>query len=116
MAPKKSIPSKNLTSRRGFSSSSSPSILDSVRFHDEKAKQDFYDNFSDWAIHSERQIILSNFLDTPLPSVLSYRGWASLGEIPKGVPVCSFRSSSVTCMPSLPLCLGLLWYSKVHVL
>ena len=31
----------------------------------------------------------------------------------RGVLVCSFRSSTVTCTPSTPLCLGLLWYSEV---
>ena len=53
MAPKKSIPSKNSISRRGSSSSSSPSVPNSVRFHDEKAKEDFYENFSNRAIHLE---------------------------------------------------------------
>jgi len=86
MAPKKSIPLRNTISCCGFSSSYSPSILDSMRFCDEKAKQDFYDNFSDRAIHSEPQVILSNFLDTPLPSVFNSRGWASLCEIPKRCP------------------------------
>ena len=53
MAPKKSIPSKNFISFRGSSSSSSPSVPNSVRFHDEKAKEDFYENFSNRAIHLE---------------------------------------------------------------
>ena len=86
MASKKSIPSKKPISRYGSSSSSFPSILDSVRFHDEKAKQDFYDNLFDRAIHLEHQVILSNFPDTPLPSVFSSWGWASLCEIPKRCP------------------------------
>ena len=51
MATKKFGPSKNPIRRRGSSSSSS-SILDSVRFRDEKTKDDFFENFSDWAIHS----------------------------------------------------------------
>ena len=86
MAPKKSIPSKNSISRCGSSSSSFPSILDSMRFHDEKAKQDFYDNLIDRAIPLKHQVILSNFSDTPLPSVFSSWGWASLCEIPKRCP------------------------------
>ena len=51
MAPKKFVPSKNPI-RRGSSSFSFP--LDSVQFHDEKARSDFFENFFDQAIHSER--------------------------------------------------------------
>ena len=53
MAPKKFVPSKNLIRCRGSSSSSSaPSLPDFVRFCDEKAQNDFFENFSDRAIHS----------------------------------------------------------------
>ena len=54
MAPKKSIPSKNQIRRHGSSSSSSsaaPSLPNSVRFRDEKAQNDFFENFFDRAIH-----------------------------------------------------------------
>ena len=54
MAPKKSIPSK-IPIRRGSSSSSCP--LESIRFRDEKARDDFFENFFDQAIHSKRQVI-----------------------------------------------------------
>ena len=67
MAPKKSIPSKNLI-RRGSSSSSTP---DSVRFHDKKARDDFFENFSNQEIHLERQVILFDFSNNPLPSAFS---------------------------------------------
>ena len=90
MAPKRSIPSKNLIRRRDSSSSSysfAPSLPDSVRFHDEKARDDFFKNFSNRAIHLERKVILSNFLDIPLPSAFISRGWASLCEIPKKCPI-----------------------------
>ena len=50
MSPKKSVPSKSLI-RRGSSSSSFP--LDFVRFRDEKALSDFFENFFDQEIHSE---------------------------------------------------------------
>ena len=56
MAPKNSIPSKNSIRCCGSSSSSSsyvPSIPDSMRFHDEKARDDFFENFFEWGIHSE---------------------------------------------------------------
>ena len=79
MAPKKSVPSKNLIRHRGSSSSSSSSsIRNSARFRDEKVKEDFYENFSDQEIHSKRHVILSDFPDTPLPDAFSSRGWASL--------------------------------------
>ena len=56
MEPKKFVPSKNAIKRHGSSSSSSSSssILDSVRFRDEKARDDFFKNFSNQAIHSKR--------------------------------------------------------------
>ena len=52
MAPKKFVPSKNPIRRRG-SSSSAPSLPDFVRFRDEKAQDDFFENFSNKAIHSK---------------------------------------------------------------
>ena len=75
MAPKKSVPSKNSIRRCGPSSSSSaPSLPNFVRFHDEKAKDDFFENFSDWVIHSECHVILSNFSDTSLPDEFRSQG------------------------------------------
>ena len=68
MAPKKSASSKNLISCRGSSSSSSLLSL-SIRdqFHDLKSQKDFDENFSDWAIHLECQVIL----DMPLLGAFS---------------------------------------------
>ena len=83
MAPKKSVPSKNLI-HHGSSSSSFPP--DSVKFRDEKKRNDFFENFSDWEIHSEHQVILSDFLGTHLPSAISSRGWASLCDKPSRSP------------------------------
>ena len=68
--------------RRGSSSS----IPDFVRFCDKKARDDFYENFSDQAIHLECQVILSNFPNTPLADVISSQGWASLYEKPSRCP------------------------------
>ena len=84
MAPKKSIPSKNPITRRGSSSSSSslPFLSTGDRFRDSKSQKDFEENFSDKEIHLERQVILFDFQDTPLPSVFSTRGWESLCEKP----------------------------------
>ena len=83
MAPKKFVPSKNPISRRGSSSSSSPSVPDSIMFCDEKSQKYFYENFIDWAIHSKCQVLLSYFPDIPLLDAFSSRCCTSLCEIPK---------------------------------
>ena len=84
MAPKKFVPSKNLIHHGSSSFFSAPS--DFVRFHDEKARYDFFENFSNRAIHSERQVILSNFPNTTPPGEFSSQGWASLSEKPLRCP------------------------------
>ena len=73
MAPKcKSTSSRNLL-RSGASTSSDPTHF-SVWFDNEKAKSDFFENFSRRGIHLERQVILSDFSDTDLPTVIHSRG------------------------------------------
>ena len=74
MAPKKSksTPSQNpLHSRVASSFDSTPSL---VRFCDDKAHKDFLENFSRRGIHSKRQVVLSDFSDTDLPTVIYSRG------------------------------------------
>ena len=83
MAPKKSVPSRNPIC---YGSSSSSFPPESLQFCDKKAWDDFFENFSDKAIHLECQVILSYFPDTPLPSVFSSWGWASLCEKPSRCP------------------------------
>jgi len=79
MAPKrKSTLSQNPLRSRASSSDSTPSH---VRSCDEKAKSDFLENFSQHGIHSERQVILSDFSDTDLPTVIYSRAWESLSGI-----------------------------------
>ena len=97
MAPKrKSTPTWNpLRSGASLSSDPSPST---VRFCDDDAFKAFSENFSRRGIHSERQVILSDFADTDLPSVIHSRGWESLCDIP------------VTC----PLVLIQEFYSNMH--
>ena len=84
MAPKKFVPSKNLITRCGSSSSSSsiPSVPNRVQFHDVDSQKDLVENFCDWAIHSECQVILSDFPGISLPSAFSSWGWESLYEKP----------------------------------
>ena len=76
MAPKyKSTSSRNpLCSRAASSSPSTNSNPSHVRFHDEKARTNFLENFSRHNIHSECQVILSDFSNTDLPTIIDSRG------------------------------------------
>ena len=97
MTPKrKSTPARNPL-RSGASSSTDPSPS-TIRFHDDDAFKAFSENFSKRGIHSERQVVLSDFADTNLSSVIHSRGWESLCDI------------SVTC----PLVLIQEFYSNMH--
>ena len=57
-----------------------------VKFHDEKTGQDFSENFSKRGIHSERHVILSDFSNTALPTVIHSQGWESLCKVPVSCP------------------------------
>ena len=57
----------------GVSSSSDPT-LSHIRFHDDDAFKAFLENFSRRGIHLECQVILTDFADTDLPSVIHSRG------------------------------------------
>ena len=81
----KSTPAWNpLRSDASLSSDPSPS---NVRFRDDDAFKEFLKNFSRRGIHSERQVVLSDFADTDLPSVIHSRGWESLCDIPVTSPL-----------------------------
>ena len=88
MAPKrKSTPSRNpLRSRASSSSSPSDSTPSHIRFRDDKAHKDFSKNFSWWGIHSECQVVLSDFSNTDIPTVIYSKGWESLCGIPVTCP------------------------------
>ena len=97
MAPKcKSTPARNPL-HSGASSSSNPSPSN-IRFHDDDAFKAFSENFSRRGIHLECQVVLSDFADTDLPSIIHSRGWESLCD------------ASVTC----PLVLIQEFYSNMH--
>ena len=97
MAPKhKSTPAWNPLHSGAFSSSDSAPL--SLQFCDDDAFKAFLENFSRLGIHSERQVILSNFANINLPSVIHSRGWESLCGVP------------VTC----PLVLIQEFYSNMH--
>ena len=86
MAPKcKSTPTQNPL-HSGASSSPDPSPSN-VRFHDDDAFKAFSENFSRQGIHSELQIVLSDFTDTDLPSIIHSRGWESLCDVPVTYPL-----------------------------
>ena len=82
---RKSTPAWNPL-RSSASSSSNPSPSN-VRFRDDDAFKAFSENFFRQGIHSERQVVLSNFADTDLPSVIHSKGWESLCDIPVTCPL-----------------------------
>ena len=53
--------------------SNSDSTTSHIRFCDEKAQTDFLENFYQRGINSECKVILSNFSDTDLPTVIYCR-------------------------------------------
>ena len=80
MTPKrKSTPARNPL-RSSASSSSDPSPSN-VRFCDDDAFKVFLENFFRRGIHSKRQVVLSDFVDTDLSSVIHSRGWESLCDV-----------------------------------
>ena len=97
MAPKhKSTPARNPL-RSGVSSSFDFAPF-SLRFLDYDTHKAFSKNFSRWGIHLECQVVLSDFADTDLPSIIHSRGWESLCDV------------LVTC----PLMLIQGFYSNMH--
>ena len=70
----------------------------SVQFHDEKAKSDFFENFSRWGVHSKHQVILSDFSNIDLSTVIHRQDWELLCDV------------SVTC----PSMLIQEFYSNMH--
>ena len=87
MAPKcNSTPSQNPLRFGASSSSPSDPTQSHVRFRDDKARKDFLENFSRRRIHLECQVVLSDFFDTDLPTIIYSRGWESLCDIPVTCP------------------------------
>ena len=73
MAPKRNP----LRSRTSYSN---PTSLH-IQFRDEKAHKDFSENFSNRGIHLECHVVLSDFSNIALPTVIHSQGWESLCEI-----------------------------------
>ena len=76
----KSTPAWN--SLRSSASSSTDPSPSTVQFCDDDAFKAFLENFFRQGIHSERQIVLSNFANIDLLSVIHSRGWESLCDVP----------------------------------
>ena len=86
MAPKrKSTPTQNPL-HSGASLSSDYARL-SLQFCDDDAHKAFLENFSRHSIRSERQVILADFVDTNLPTIIHSRGWESLCVVPVTCPL-----------------------------
>ena len=97
MTPKhKSTPARNPFC--SGASSSSDSAPFSLWFCDDDAHKAFLENFSRRGVHSECQVILVDFADIDLPTIIHSREWESLCDV------------SVTC----PLVLIQEFYSNMH--
>ena len=80
MAPKRKSTLARNPLRSGASSSFDFATL-FLWFRDDDAHKAFLENFSRCGIHSERQVILADFADTDLPTVIHSRGWESLCDV-----------------------------------
>ena len=80
MTPKRKFTSARNPLRFRASSSSDFAPL-SLRFCDDDAHMAFLENFSRQGVHSERQVILANFVDIDLPTVIHNREWESLCDV-----------------------------------
>ena len=109
MTPKRKSTSSQNPFRFGASSSSDPTPSH-IRFCDENARKYFSKNFSQQGVHSERRVILADFIDTDLPTVIHSQGWESL------VHSCWSRSFTPTCMDSIFQYLSFLLVFEVHAL
>ena len=102
MAPKrKSAPSRNPLRSETSSSSSNPTPSH-IRFHDEDARKAFSENFSRRGIHSERRVILADFVDTNVPNVIPMSFTVGVGShcvtSQSYVHPCWSKSFTPTCM------------------
>ena len=86
MAPKhkSTLPRNSLCFGASSSTDPSPST---VQFCDDDTFKAFLENFSRWGIHSKHQVILLDFADIDLPSVIHSREWESLCDVPITCPL-----------------------------
>ena len=86
MTPKRKSTLARNPLRSGASSSSDPSPS-TIRFRDDDAFKAFLENFSRRGIHLERQVVLSDFANIDVPSVIHSRGWESLCDVSVTCPL-----------------------------
>ena len=86
MAPKrKSTLVRNPLHSGAYSSSDYAPF--SLRFRDDDAHKAFSENFSRRGVYLEHQVILADFADIDLPSVIHSREWESLCDVPVTCPL-----------------------------
>ena len=78
----KSTPAQNPLHSDVSSSSDSTPLSLSLRLRDNDVHKAFSENFSRRGIHSERQVILADFTDTDLPTIIHSKGQESLCDVP----------------------------------
>ena len=104
--------------RSGASTSSSNPTPSHVRFHDDKARKVFSENFSWRGIHSECQVILLEFSNIDLPTIIYSRGWGSLCDIPITCPsmiIQEFYSNMHEFYTSVPHFFSRVWGTRIVV-
>ena len=105
MAPKhKSTSAWNPLHSGAFSSSDSAPL--SLQFRDDDAHKAFSENFSRRGVHSECQVILADFANTDLPTVIHSWEWESLCDVPVTCPLMliqEFYSNMYRIDHSVPL-------------
>ena len=113
---RKSAPSWNPL-RSGASSSSNPTPS-SIWFCDEDARKDFSENFSRRGVHLEHRVILLDFSDTNLSTVIHSRGWESLCDLLVTCPsvlIQEFYSNMHELDSSIPLFHTRVWGMRIVV-
>ena len=86
MAPKRKSTLAQNPFHSGASSSFDSTPL-SLRFHDDDAHKAFSENFSRRGVHSKHQVILADFADTDLPTIIHNWEWESLCDVSVTCPL-----------------------------
>ena len=101
----------------GASSFTDPSPSN-VWFCDDDAFKAFSETFSRWGIHLKCQVVLSDFANTDLPSVIHSRGWESLCDVPVTCPfvlIQEFYSNMHGIDHSVPLFFTRVWGTRIPI-
>ena len=85
VSKRKSTPARNPLRFRASSSSDFAPL--SLRFRDDDAHKAFSENFSRRGVHSKRHVILADFANTDLPTVIHSWEWESLCDVPVTCPL-----------------------------